>query len=431
MKAVVAIFWILTLVVAYGVGLLTTARDDSGWVTPGSFSEALEEDDPVARSSRLGSFLREFGPDDLPGVLEVLDEKAVVGVTEDELELLMLAWARFDAPGAFDWAIRQKRPGWPTLAPKAAMYAWGFHEAAGARMALEEIETSGSNRALRSAFVSGWIQSRDIQGVTDYLISLPRSDQRQAWMNWLVKELLEDGVDAVIGWADAVPEHAPGNFKQIAFRVAASAVTSADPERVVAWYEASRGSDYVLRSGALRVIARRWGEYHDAPALFEWLIAVPAGPGRDAAVKAGFSSWLRAARSEAEAWLREAPRTRALDPALEHAAKLKMTGAYRESAEWALRISQPELRRTLLNQLGQRWSRREPESIADWMAEAELSEEDREALLTPPPARVGREVSGAGRKALPMPVRRREQRRAAQRAARARDEADPNSPLAE
>ncbi len=223
MKAVVTIFWILTLAVAYGVGRLTTARDDGGRATTGSFSEALEEDDPVTRSYRLSSFLRAFGPDDLPGVLEALDEKAVVGVTEDELELLMLAWARFDAAGAFDWAYRQKRPGWPTLAPKAAMYAWGFHDPAGARNALETMGTRGSNRALPSSFVSGWIRSRDIQGVTDYLISLPWGDERQTWTNWLVKELIEDGVDAVIDWANAVPEDAPGNFKQIAFRVAASA----------------------------------------------------------------------------------------------------------------------------------------------------------------------------------------------------------------
>jgi hypothetical protein len=431
MKAVVAIFWIVTLAVAYGVGHLTTARDDSGRATPGSFRQALEEDDPVARSSRLGSFLQALGPDDLPGVLEVLDEKAVVGVTEDELELLMLAWARFDAPGAFDWAYRQKRPGWPMLAPKAAMYAWGFHDPAGARIALEKPGMKASNRALPSALVSGWIHSRDIQAVTDYLIAFPRGNERQTWTTWIVKELMKDGVDAVIDWTDALPDDAPGNFKQIAFRAAASAVTGADPERMVAWYEAKRGSDYVSRSGALRVIARRWGEYHGAPALFEWLVAEPASRGRDVAVRAGYSSWLRAAPSEAQAWLRDAPRTPALDPALEHAATTKATGAYRESAEWALRISQDELRRTLLTRLGQKWSRRDPDSIKEWMAGAELSEEDREALLAPPPARVGRELPDVDRKALPMPVRRREQRAAERRAARARDQADPNAPLAE
>jgi hypothetical protein len=431
MKAGLAVLWILTLAAAFGLGTLA-ASEWGGGGSANSFRKALDETDPIMRSLRLSAFLRELGPEDLPEVLETLDAKAVVGVSEEELKLLMLAWTRFDAPGAFDWASRQQRAGWPTLAPTAAMFAWGLRDPAAARVALDELEEGEFKRRLEESLVSGWIRSDDKRGVSDYLMSLPTSDRRQLWTNWLMKELLEDGVEAVIAWADAIPEEAPGRFKQVAFRTAANAVASADAQRAASWYDANRERDYVSASGALRVIARRWGAYHDPQALLEWLLGLPPSRQRETAMKSGIAAWLNRAPVEAQTWLRAAPRTPALDPALEHVAQTQIATSPSEAAEWVVRIQDDERRRALLMRVGARWGRRDSAGMEAWVAESKLSEEDRALMISPasrraarPPVQVSDEsgpqdVPGGMLKRARMRATRREQLRSA-------GEADPEA----
>jgi hypothetical protein len=407
------------------------APQKTGLAAPPSLSGALAEQDPIARSFRLSAFLGGLDSDDLPEVVETLDAKEVVGVSEEELELIMLAWTALDAPGAFEWASRQKRPGWRTMAPTAAMYAWGYRDPAAARAALEQLGLPRSRRELQSAFVSGWILSGDEQGVTDYLVSLPPSDERQVWTNWLVNELRQDGAEAVIAWADAIPEDAPASFKAVAFRIAANAVAGADPDRVVSWYEANQGGDYT--AGALRFIARRWVEFHDPAALFEWLITLPPSPDRAIAVRAGFSSWHGRSRDEAEAWLLEAPRVAALDPAPEHLATTRMAISLNASAEWALRIRDDERRRLQLTRIGTRWSRRDPEGMQAWIAAVEISREDREALLEPGRARAARraKLSEEDRESAARRPRGRAALLMKRRAERAAAASEPDPPLTE
>ena len=62
----------------------------------------------LARLYLLTRFLRALGPAALPAALAEVEAHRV-GITADQVRLFMLAWTRFDAPGAFKAAQN-----WPT-----------------------------------------------------------------------------------------------------------------------------------------------------------------------------------------------------------------------------------------------------------------------------------------------------------------------------
>ena len=87
---------------------------------------ALDERDELERTYLLTSYLRVLRPEDLPAVLAEV-EKRRAGIDADEVRLIMLAWTRFDGPGAFA-AARDWPTSWRSILMDQAMQAWGFND---------------------------------------------------------------------------------------------------------------------------------------------------------------------------------------------------------------------------------------------------------------------------------------------------------------
>ncbi len=103
-------FAVLALILAVEPGFGSSGVAQSAPPSPGLdvLTAALEERDELERTYLLTSYLRSLVPESLPAALAEI-EKHRVGVTEGEVRLLMLAWTRFDGPGAFKAASE-----WPT-----------------------------------------------------------------------------------------------------------------------------------------------------------------------------------------------------------------------------------------------------------------------------------------------------------------------------
>jgi hypothetical protein len=367
------------------------AREDPASLD--SFRSALEERDWVVRSYRLHAFLQGMGPDELPEALEAFEGRRQ-WLGQDEIRAFMMAWTRFDAPAAFEralsWPGRSRR-----TAAGAAIYAWGFHDPEAATRAHDGVADTPLRDFLRTRLVSGWARGEHRESANRYIASLPEGAQRDSFAGMLARELNEEGADAVIRWAESTPEVVP-SYKETVFRKACAALAATDPEAAVRFASAHAGRSYA--AGSTGVIAGRWANL-DPRAALAWLVTLPAGAERDAAVTDAFGRWLTHSRMEAEEWLRGAIPAAELDPAVRVLVRrTNQEGAPEEAVGWAQRISAPQLRDEVIVAFGRAWLRREPVAADSWLARSGLPETVRASIQQPAPkAGAGGAEAGDGR----------------------------------
>jgi hypothetical protein len=317
MRVALALLWILTLVGAFAAGRRDGPEDGpADLASVASFREALLAHDELTRAHRMSSFLQHLDPETLPAAREAL-EAHNIGVSRQEVRLFLLAWSRFDAPGAFTWA-RSWKTRWRDTLMTEAMYAWGFHDARAALRELDAMDDDALRDRLRPSLFEGWLRSDDRVGASEAVAAIEDPRQRGRLTFLLAGETMRDGPEALLLWADAVAPDAPNDFKTGAFNQAAVMVARVDPQRAAEWYLLHRERPY--SAGALRGIARAWAERHDPPALFDWLLSLPADADSaketDDAVASGFRVWLRKDPEQAKAWLAAALPDPRLEPAV-------------------------------------------------------------------------------------------------------------------
>ncbi len=387
MKLLIAALWLATLGAAAVLGHqragepISEARSGIRGEPADRLSDALRDRDVLTRTYRVAEALQELDEPDIDAAVAVLEAQRL-GVTESEVRLFMLAWSRFDPVAAFNWADAWPGPWRGTLA-RMAIFAWAFRDPEGAAEAFGAMEPVLRNE-LHASLISGWARSGDTAGLTEYLFSKPSGSKRSRFIGVLLAELMTEGPEAIVSWAEAVPAEAPNRAKVTAFLTAGGALAQHDPSDATAFYEAHQQFGYA--QPALKTIARRWVDHHDPAMLFEWLFSLPASEGVAEAVEAGFSRWWSGAPEEARAWLVAAPSIEALDPAVAVFVRhLSRTSAPR-AVEWAERIRDEPLRRRTLAPLLRQWGRQDPAAARAWMNARDLPKELQRELLNPPAA---------------------------------------------
>ena len=387
MKATGAVLAAAVLAAGVGLGRLSAPRperpEQPGAATLDSFRQALEDRDWLTRSYRVSAYLQRLGPDELPEALAALERRRA-WLDQEEIRLFMLAWARFDAPAAFERALA-----WPgrsqRTAAGAAIYAWAFHDPEAALRALDALEDPKLRDFLRTRLVAGWTRGPHRDGAHRYIASLPEGAQRDSFAGMLARELNEEGPEAVMRWAEEVPEIVP-SYKQTVFRKACAALAATDPEAAVRWAAAHAGRSYAQGSSA--VIAGRWASL-DPEAALAWLLELPRDRERDLAIADAFAQWLAFARAPAERWLHAATPADELDEALRVVVRrANHEGKPDGAVEWAKRIHDPRLRDEVIVAIGRAWLRSEPAAARSWLGRSDLPEALRVAI---------REASGPAR----------------------------------
>jgi hypothetical protein len=329
----------------------------------------------------LTSFLRTLGPEDvLPALAEV--EKHRAGFDKEEVRLLMLAWTRFDGPGAFATARDWPTP-WRSILMEEAMHAWGFNDGRAALAECDQIEDEELRELLRTALISGWVGSHDRLGATEFAATVSDPRRRTRLALRLAGQAKRDGPDAVIAWADAVPEDAPNEFKETVFGFAAGAVANLDPERVAPWYE-SQMQRWYTTSGLLS-IASKWAHFHDPKPLIAWIETLPIEEAREGertdAAKVAFRSWAAKAPGEVEAWLETASGGPIRDAAIDELARATADASPAEALRWAGQIEDEKLRRKRTLRYSRQWFVQDPDAAGAWLEEADIPDEWRPQIL--------------------------------------------------
>jgi hypothetical protein len=347
---------------------------------------ALSERDELERTYELTRYLRELSPDDIPGVLVEI-ERQRVGITADEVRLFMLAWTRFDGPGAFETATS-----WPTTWKKVlteqAMQAWGFNDGKAAFAAWERIQDKDLQETLRGALVAGWVGSYDIEGVTEFAATVEKPRRRNRLAFRLTGQVMRDGPEAVIAWADAVPIEAPNDFKQTVYSHALGAVARVDPELAAPWYERHIAEPFSAMT--LRNVAIKWAQHHDPLALIAWVEGLPLDDSREAeradAIRAAMRIWAPADPENAERWLKSAPSSPGRDAAIGEFVRATIDSSPVEAMLWAAEIEDQALRKKTTLRLGRVWIEKDPDGATAWIRASDIPDVWRAAIMKNRPA---------------------------------------------
>lgn len=367
---------LLALAAGFALGRATAPSPEPEFASLDSLRQALADPNWLTRSHRLSGFLQHLSPENLPEALEVLESHLPWLVT-DEIRMLMLAWTRFDAPGAFErarsWPLQYRQKG-----IGAALYAWAYRDPEGALRALESVD--GEEREfLRKRLVAGWIHGERQDSVHEYIAALPEGAERFHTIGALAWEISKRGPEAVMRWAEAVPDVLP-RYKAGVFLKASGTLASLDAPLAARWLVGHLGRPYA--EGAVPVVATGWIA-SDPPAAMGWLTSLPPGERRDASVSNAFVAWHDRTPGDAEAWLRSATPAPALDPAVRVVVTRRRRASPAAALGWALALDDRALREQLVTEVARSWLRRDAAAADAWLERSGLPDELLEAIRAP------------------------------------------------
>ncbi len=377
--------WVLAVAAAFALGRwglpASEARPpgSAAGETPHALEQALSERDPLERTYALTASLRGLGADEIPALMEFVTAQQDQ-LTGEDARLVMMAWSRLDAPGAFRWALDQPGPWGKTLAIES-LYAYGFRDGSAAAETLRGIDGLDDpdfQQRLTAASLDGWIANGEYMGVSDHVAAIDDARVRRKRAFLLAGEVAKEGPEALIAWAEGVPEDAPNDFKTQAFYHTSGMVARRDPQLAMGIIETHGGQPYV--TGSLAHVARKWARHHQPVDLFAWLETLPAGEERDEAVGDAFREWHGKRAEAAERWLEAAMPAAYLDPAIVALVRASAQEVPRAAVVWAERIQDPKQRRRSMGLAGRQFWRRSPQAAAIWLEEADLPEDAKNSI---------------------------------------------------
>jgi len=378
-KPVIGVLWVLSIALAVGLTRLTAPTPTpypAGSDAIPSYEEVFAEFDPLRRAYLLSHALVHLGSDNLPELLTVL-ERGQAGIDSEQVRLIMLAWARFDAPGAYEWALRGPKSWRGTLIDNA-LFAWAYYDGRAAVSMAEGIEDPEVMVRRRSSVLDGWMRSDDKQGVSEYIAVFPDLKRRGRLFFLISGEVvMSEGVDGAMRWVDGLPDDLPNDMKLGVFHHVAKMVAQEDPVLAVDWFLEHHERPY--SDGALNGIVLRWMQHHDRPAGMTWLLAVDSDdlrPGeRDKAMAQAFRSWMQIDPEAAQSWLLTRLPNPELDPAITETFKRLLPTDPAKSMEWTLKLDDEKARRREAIKVGTRWRNWDPEGFKDWLEQNDLPDE--------------------------------------------------------
>lgn len=376
MRALASALWVLALAGAFALGRSESAvlRDDAASVE--SLHAALGRASPIDRSFELGRALSQLSPGNVEEVTREVEAQPARW-SEQDYRVLMAAWTRFDDVGAVDWAL--SRRGSARLAASAAVAeTLAFRDPLGARSFVDSIEDPKLADELHDRMILGWARSNSKDDLSDHIAAMLPGIRRQKAAAILALEIMKDGPDALIQWAEATGEDAPESYKAIVFEMAANALALADPALASRWIQNHRGRSYAVR--ATDVIAQRWAE-QDPRAALDWARTLPAGESRNLTVAAAFVGWLEREPKAAEAWVLSASPAVAVDPAVRVLVRRDYLDRPASALDWAHRIGDPGLRQRVLAAVGRSWFARDPDALKAWLPESGLEQQIQDVIL--------------------------------------------------
>jgi hypothetical protein len=384
MKILWLSLWILALAGAFALGRFGSGTDASGPSSASLFQEVLDEYDPVTQAIGISSFLRRLNAENVDEVAEIIE--AEKNWLSDSLLLqFMMAWTGFDDLGAVDWAFSRTGT-FKRRMTEAVIESLAFRNPTKAISTIDALDDPAALDRLHDQLITGWARSEFKDDLTGYVMKIPRNMDRQRATRVLALEVLKDGTDALIAWAEGIPEDAERGFKRIAFRRVASEVAGIDPALAAQWIDGHQERPYAKI--AREAISKRWLDSDPAAAMV-WLLTLPAGEERNEELGRTYTTWFKKDSKAATVWLRSMSTVEGIDPVILVVVRRHSKPRPDLALDWAHLIHEDELRRNALIGVGRRWLERNPRAFKAWLPRSGLQGDIRREIMTPSPDHQG------------------------------------------
>jgi hypothetical protein len=224
------------------------------------------------------------------------------------------------------------------------------------------------------ALIRGWFQADAApEKLLPLIEPLPLGRARNDAIDVFVNAMADArGVEATIGFVEALPEGGLTNFKTQFYRRLATAIAHRDPQRAIAWAQKQSGGPY--GQNLLRRVGARWGWLEGALAM-DWALSLPESESRAGILRETYRGFRMRDRERADAWMREQSPTLILEPAY----SLYLVGVARDDPREALRlldgVVDENLKDRLIVVVARSWLRTEPAAAETWLQSAGLSSE--------------------------------------------------------
>ncbi|MBW2231310.1 MAG: hypothetical protein JRH17_13070 [Deltaproteobacteria bacterium] len=342
---------------------------------------ALEEPDDLLRVYLYSAYLQGLDASNLARTLETIDASGR-RLTNREVELLMLAWSRFDPDEAFSLALfsadKEGRRG-----AGAALYAWATHDPVAAQAALFGLKGDRLAEYLQGRFVAGWVRGGGLADATRFVDEMPTGPNREFLTGVIADELVKTNAAAVIEWAEAIPAEAREGYKSTVFKRSTATLARVDPRATARWL--GRHVDAEYAQGCIWVLAWNWVE-SDPRATLRWLESLSPGTRRTEAVRKTFAQWLRSDRDQAESWLGAAEPSATLDPAVRLIVMQRLDESPAAAVDWVRRIHDRGARERLMVRIGKSWMKQDPDAARRWIDSSGLPPAARRAIANSKPS---------------------------------------------
>ena len=348
---------------------------DGHAVTSEQFRHALSNRDWAYRARVIGGYVTELDPQNLPEALAAVEDRKR-WLSQDELRLFMGAWAAFDPSGAFERSLT-----WPdhtrNKGAAAVIYGWALYDPQAAHAAVMTVDDTSLQALLLDRIVAAWSHGENREGLTLYISELPEGPARDRLTRILIREILSEGHDAVMEWAEGIPVEYGVAFKSVAFAKAAGILAQDDHRIATDFVERNQGTSW--SAGGYPAVARRWAN-KDPEAALAWARALPDDSGRALAVRTAFVQWQKTNPALAEKWLFAAEPGPELDPARFVVARRLTATSPREALELAQEMSDPAMKRESLATALSQWLQVDPTAANRWLAENPVPQAIRKQL---------------------------------------------------
>jgi len=360
---------------AYLLGRQSASQSvDVGSATLDSLELAMREPSRVEGRYSFAAHMNRLNADNLEQTLNVI-ESSGRRLSNFELELLMLAWCKFDPAGAFESALLDTtRDG--RRAVGAATYAWATYDPVAARSALLGLGGDRLEDFLLGRFVAGWVDGGGLAGATEFARDTPKGPGRQFLTGVIATRLAERSAAEAVRWAEAAPTR--DGFKKLAFAKTAAALSRTEPAAAAAWLK--RHVDAPYADGCTWILAWNWVESAPKP-TFEWLATLPPGSRRAEAVRKAFAFWREKDPEAAEDWLGAQSPSMTLDPAVHIVVVEQLEESPAAALSWTRRIYDKGRRERMMVKVGKSWMREDPEAAKQWLSTSGLPLGARRAIL--------------------------------------------------
>ena len=343
-----------------------------------AMAEILTESDPVKSSLMFAMILDQLTSENAPSLMAEIKARVTGFEGMRYYGLLAYKWGSVDGAGAMAEAAKQEGPN-KMMSSIASIAGWAAKDPAAAQawLAANPSTNDWEKSAMERGLVSGLARS-DAKAAEDYVSKIKDQGERSRMTQVIMEEKLKQGTDAAAAWAATLTDP---DMKKGAFESVADQLYKNDPQKAMEYVKANAGEAF--SSGAVAELARRLSSKDPQQGL-SFAQALPEGAARSDAYKNTFREWADSNPTDASTQLNSLPKGADRDAAISGLARSVVRDDAPAAITWAESITDPATRQQSLTEVLQRNYRKDPDSVNNYMASNNWTQEQQNAVKIEP-----------------------------------------------